>query len=87
MCYMYYLTHLLVQKPKPFTCFSMGLMHSLLPMIANISTTQDNSEVLPSSGDPILLTTSHTTLTLSLLSDKPHLPREKTKSKNTRTYC
>ena len=43
------LTHTI---PKPFSCFSMGSTNSLPPMIANISTTQDNNEVLLSSGDP-----------------------------------
>ena len=48
--YMCHLTHLLI--PKPFSCFSMGSTNLLPPMIANISTTQDNNEVLLSSGDP-----------------------------------
>ena len=70
-------------KPKSFSHFSMGSTHSLPPMIPNISTTQDSSEVLPLSGDPVLPTTSHMTSTLSLSSDKPHLPREKTERATT----
>ena len=71
-------------KPKTVSQFSMGSTHSLPPTIAKISTTQDITEVLPSSGDPILPVTSHMTSTLSLSSDKPHLPREKTERATTR---
>ena len=74
MCHIYVLSDSLTcTKPNPFSHFSMGLMHSLPTMIVKISTAQDNSEVLPLSGDPILPSISHMNSTLSLSSDKPHL--------------
>ena len=56
----------------------MRSTNSLPPIIAKIPTTQDNNEVLPSSGDLILLTTSQMTSTHGLSLDKSYLPRRKT---------